>query len=61
MQYVVGSSSDQVKPKTVKLVFVASPLSMEHYKWKKSKDWLAWNQDNESEWYDISTCALLFQ
>ena len=28
---------------------------------KKSKDWLAWNQDNVSEWSDMSTRGLLFQ
>ena len=27
----------------------------------KSKDWLARNQDNVSEWSDMSTCDLLFQ
>jgi len=27
----------------------------------KSKDWLARNQDNVSEWGDMSTCGLLFQ
>ena len=27
----------------------------------KSKDWLAWNQNNVSEWSDISICGLLFQ
>jgi len=27
---VDGSTSDQVKPKTIKLVFVASTLSMQH-------------------------------
>ena len=27
---------------------------------KKSKDWLAWNQDNVSEWRDMPTHALLF-
>jgi hypothetical protein len=32
-----------VKPKTIKLIFVASPLSTQH-KEKKSKDWLAQNQ-----------------
>ena len=25
----------------------------------KSKDWLAWNQDNLSEWGDMSICRLL--
>jgi len=30
VRYIVGSSHDLVKPKTIKLVFVASPLSMQH-------------------------------
>ena len=29
--------------------------------WRKSKDWLARNQNNVSEWSDISTRGLLFQ
>ena len=28
---------------------------------RKSKDWLAWNQDNVSKWGDMSICGLLFQ
>jgi hypothetical protein len=28
---------------------------------RKSKDWLARNQDNVSEWGDMSTRRLLFQ
>ena len=28
---------------------------------RKSKDLLAWNQANVSEWGDISICGLLFQ
>ena len=28
---------------------------------KNSKDWLAWNRDNVSEWSDMSICGLLFQ
>ena len=28
---------------------------------RKSKDWLAWNQNNVSEWRDMSTRGLLFQ
>jgi hypothetical protein len=28
---------------------------------KKGKDWLAWNQNNVSEWNDMSTRELLFQ
>jgi len=41
----VGSSPDLVTPKTIKLVFVAS---------LRSKNWLAQNQDNTSEWSDMS-------
>jgi hypothetical protein len=28
---------------------------------RKSKDWLAWNQNNVSEWSNMSTRGLLFQ
>ena len=28
---------------------------------RKSKDWSAQNQNNVSEWSDMSTCRLLFQ
>jgi hypothetical protein len=28
---------------------------------RKSKDWLAWNQDNMFEWSDMSIRGLLFQ
>jgi len=28
---------------------------------RKSKDWLAQNQDNVSEWGNMSVCGLLFQ
>ena len=28
---------------------------------RKSKDWLARNPNNVSEWRDMSTCGLLFQ
>jgi hypothetical protein len=49
----------RAKPKTIKLVFVlVSPLSRQHY---KEKDWLARNQDNVSEWGDMSIHKLLFQ
>ena len=27
---------------------------------RKSKDWLAWNQDNVSEWHNMSIRGLLF-
>jgi hypothetical protein len=41
---IVGLSLGRVKSKTIKLVFVASLLSMQYLR-RKSKDWLAWNQD----------------
>jgi hypothetical protein len=41
----------------MKLVFVASHAALR----RKRKDWLAWNQDNVSEWSDMSIRALLFQ
>jgi hypothetical protein len=28
---------------------------------RKSEDWFAWNQDNMSEWRDMSIRVLLFQ
>ena len=28
---------------------------------RKGKDWLDWNQDNVSEWSDMSSRGLLFQ
>jgi hypothetical protein len=52
----MGSSPGLVKPKTKKLVSVASPLStMKHTALRrKSKDWLAQNQNNVSEWGDMT-------
>ena len=53
---------DRFKPKTLKLIFVASPLSTQHYSLRtRSRDWLAWNQDDMSEWGDMSISRLLFQ
>ena len=49
-----GSSPEWVK--SIKLVFVASPLSMQ-----KEKRLVARNENNVSEWSDISTGTLLFQ
>jgi hypothetical protein len=45
----MGSSQRRVKPKTIKLVFIASLLS---------KDWLAQKQNNVSEWSDV--CLAVF-
>jgi hypothetical protein len=46
-----GFEPGRVKPKTIKLVFVASSLSTR----------LARNQNNVSEWSDMSTRGLLLQ
>jgi hypothetical protein len=50
----------QINPKTVQLVFAASPLSTQHLG-VRSVYWLAQNQDNVSEWSNISSRRLLFQ
>ena len=39
----------RIIPKTIKQVFVASPLSTQH-QGVRAKDWLSWNQNNVSEW-----------
>ena len=39
-----------------------SCFSTKHAAWRsKSKDWLAWNQNNVSEWSDMSNRGQLFQ
>ena len=53
---IVGSSPhhDQVKPKTIKICVCC--LSAKHAVLRrKSKDWLARNQNNVSEWGDVSS------
>jgi len=45
----VGSIPDRVKLKTMKLVYVTKEATLR----RKSKDWLAMNQDNVSEWADM--------
>ena len=57
----MGSTSGRVKPKTIQLICVASSLRTLFYVGRKSKDWLARNQDNVSEWGAISIRGLLFQ
>jgi hypothetical protein len=56
MVSVLGSSAvdrscvrapDQIKPKTIKLVFAASPKHATSR--RKGKDWLVWNRDNVPE------------
>jgi hypothetical protein len=46
-----------IKIKTIKLVFVAKNAALK----RKSKGWLARNQNNLSEWGDVSNRGLLFQ
>ena len=53
-------SSVRSKQQAVKLVFVASPLSMQYFR-SNSKDGLARCQNNVSVWNDMSTHRLLFQ
>jgi hypothetical protein len=48
--FVVDRGFDPISGKP-KLVFVASPLAALR---RKSKDWLARNHDNMSEWGDMS-------
>jgi len=52
-----GSRSSQNKDYQI----VASPLHVHAALRRKSKDWLARNQDNVSEWNDMSIRRLLFQ
>ena len=57
-----GLEPDQVKPKTKKLVFVICCMSAKHASLRrKSKDWLARNQETVSEWGDMSIRGLLFE
>jgi hypothetical protein len=55
-----GTGQERVKPKIIKLVFVASPLKHAALK-RKSKDWFAQNRDNIAEWGNMSIHGLLFQ
>ena len=50
------SSPSRVKTTTMKFVFVASLLSMQHNLSSKSKDWLPRNQNNVSETPNGATC-----
>ena len=53
VQQIVNLSGSLVKPKTIKLVFAASLLSLVELR-NKGKDRLAHNQDNVSEWIDMN-------
>jgi len=61
MQQTVGSNPDWVKPKTIKLVKLFLLRSAYIIKYIKNKDRLARNQNNMSEWGDMSIRGLLFQ
>jgi hypothetical protein len=54
-----GLGRDQVKPKTK--IGICSFTAKHAAIRRNSKDWLARNQDNVSEWGDMSICGLLFQ
>jgi len=51
-----GSSHGRVKPQIIILVFVAFPFSTKQLG-DKNKDWLTRNQNNVSEWCDMSIPA----
>jgi hypothetical protein len=55
----VGSSSRSGQTKDYQLVFVAYDAKHVELR-RKSKDWLARNQDNVSEWSDMYIRGLLF-
>ena len=57
--FFVGSSPDRVKPDYKIGICCFSPRHAAFR--RKSKDWLARNQDNLSEWGDMSIRGLLFQ
>jgi hypothetical protein len=55
-----GFDPGRVKPRTIKLVFVASPLSTQHYGESRKTGWLG-IKNNVPEWSDMSTLGQLFQ
>jgi hypothetical protein len=55
--YIMASSCQIKNYKTSICCFSAKQAALR----RKSKDWLAWNQYNVSEWSDMSTRGLLFQ
>ena len=56
----MGSSPDRVKPMTIKLVFVASPLSMQHYGERAMTGWLG-IRIMCPKWGTMSISRMLFQ
>ena len=55
-----GFESRSSQTKDYQLVFVTYNAKHPELR-RKSKDWLAWNQDNVSEWSDMYIRGLLFQ
>ena len=56
----LGSSPGRVKLKTIKKVFVTSPLSSQHIR-SRSKDWFTRNRNNVFERSDMSIRGPLLQ
>ena len=54
---IVGSSPDRVKPNIGNCSLSGKHAAL----MSKSKDLLAWNQDDVCKWSDMSTSELLFQ
>ena len=52
---IYKTSSGQTKDYQINVCCFSTALG------RKSKDWLAWNQDDVSEWDDMSIHGLLFQ
>ena len=57
----MGLSPFWVNPKAIKVVFVASLLSIQAYSKSKSKIMLTQNRDDLSGWGHVSTRGQLFQ
>ena len=53
----LDSQSGQIKYSKIGIRYFSSKHAALR---SKSKDWLAWNQDNVSEWFDMSIHKLLF-
>jgi hypothetical protein len=59
-QKIIVHNGDRVKSKPKKLACVASSIKHAAFR-RKSKEWLARNQADVSEWCDMFTRGLLFQ
>ena len=60
--FVIVVSAGRVKPKTIKLEFVATPLSTQQLQGVRANSCrIGLSRDNVFEWSDMSTRRLLFQ